>query len=117
MPPVRKPAAKKKPAARKPAAPAPVKKPDVTGLPLLSVGSAHPVVIECARRLEQLGHGTSPASRGEEAAGILGPEELAQFAAFRRATGIEEEATAFGLDQAAADVHVSPATIAAVLAA
>lgn len=97
--------------APKPTRPAP--KPD--GLPILASGSAHPLVIVCARKLDPT-YGTSPASRGEEAAGILGPEELAQFSAFRRAHGITEDASAFSGDQAAADAHVTPTTIAAVLA-
>lgn len=110
----RKPATKRP--ASKPTRPTPKPKPPVLdGLPILTSGSSHPLVIECARKLAPE-YGTSPASRGEEAAGILGAEELAQFKAFRRAKGIEEDAQMFGGDQAAADAHISPATIAAVLA-
>lgn len=119
MPPVKKPAAKrtaaKKPAAKKPAAPRPKPKPKVDGLPLLASGSAHPVVLDCARKLAPE-HGTSPSSRGEAPDGVIGPEEFAQFSSFRRANGITEDASAFGGDQAAADAHISPTTIAAVLA-
>lgn len=103
--PRRKPAAKKKPAAKTPAAPKP-RKPVTDGLPLLAPGSAHPVVIECARKLESAGHGSSPAARGESGTGVLGPEELGQFTAFNGGA-----APTIG-----DDVYVTPELIAAVLA-
>lgn len=92
------------------------------GLPLLSSGSADPIVLEVCRALAELDDAyATPSSRGENAAGVLGPEELQAFRHFRADYSVSEDPTAFGGDnpitREIAENHVGPWTLEAILRA
>jgi peptidoglycan hydrolase-like protein with peptidoglycan-binding domain len=87
------------------------------GLPLLSSGSADPYVHTACAQLAALGYET-PTSRGENAYGVVGPEELQAFRQFRNDHNVREDPTAFGGDNPVgreiADNHIGPWTLEAL---
>ncbi|HUR85648.1 MAG TPA: hypothetical protein VMY78_09905 [Solirubrobacteraceae bacterium] len=82
------------------------------GLPILAVGSVHPLIPELCAKLAQLGYDT-PTARGENPHCVVGPEELAAARQFRRDHDVEDDPDAFGHDEATN--HIGPWTIEAIL--
>jgi hypothetical protein len=93
------------------------------GLPLLVSGGAvgdNPAGRELFAALHELGYPT-PISEGRNPYGVIGAEELAAVAQFRRDYGVRENPEPFGGDnsfgQAIADSHLGPYTGEAILRA
>ncbi|MGI8412653.1 MAG: hypothetical protein ACR2QA_09200 [Solirubrobacteraceae bacterium] len=86
--------------------------------PILSSGSAHPVVHELGRKLAKLGY-TNSVSRGENPFGHVDQSVMTAIDAFRSHYGVQEDPSGFGGNTPAgrqlAAAHVGPWTIEAIL--
>jgi hypothetical protein len=88
--------------------------------PILTSGSAHPVVHELGRKLAELGYANS-VSRGTNPFGAVDETILAAVDQFRSRHGIEEDPSGFGGATPAgrrnAAAHIGPWTIEGILRA
>lgn len=88
--------------------------------PILTSGSAHPVVHELGRKLGDLGFPNS-VSRGENPFGAVDQSVLSAVGAFRGQYGVKPDPSAFGGDtpqgRALAENHLDPWTVEAILRA
>jgi peptidoglycan hydrolase-like protein with peptidoglycan-binding domain len=88
--------------------------------PILTSGSAHPVVHELGRKLGDLGFPNS-ASRGANPFGAVDESVLSAVGAFRQAYGVQPDPSGFGGNTQAAkslaENHLDPWTVEAILRA
>lgn len=86
--------------------------------PILTSGSAHPVVHELGRKLAALGF-PNTVSRGENPFGHVDQSIMTAVDAFRSGFGVQEDPSGFGGNHPAgrqlAAVHIGPWTIEAIL--
>jgi hypothetical protein len=84
--------------------------------PILTSGSADPVVHELGRKLGKLGFSNS-ASEGRNPFGLVDQTVMSAVKSFRHAYGIVVDASGFAGSQALADEHIDPWTVEAILRA
>jgi hypothetical protein len=84
--------------------------------PILTSGSAHPVVHELGRKLGDLGFPNSVAN-GENPFGTVDQTVLTAVQAFRRQFGVRVDPSSFNNDERLADAHIDPWTTEGILRA